>query len=95
MDMVARAKQASRSTPMVANLSLGSSYRYGRTAGTAVCVRGFVFFTRLIHVSLLLHKKLNHSSTVNSAVSRLASLGVIVAVAAGNEGQDARCVVVD
>lgn len=27
MDMVARAKQASRSTPMVVNLSLGSSFR--------------------------------------------------------------------
>lgn len=54
-DMVARAKRASPGTPIVVNLSLGSSY----------------------------------SGAVNSAVSRLVSLGVIVVVAAGNEAQDA------
>lgn len=55
MDMVAQAKRASPSVPMVVNLSLGSSY----------------------------------SSTVNNAVGRLASLGVVVVVAAGNEARNA------
>lgn len=42
MDMVARAKQSSPSTPMVINLSLGSGFRYLRMEAAHVvlmCVR--------------------------------------------------------